>query len=178
MQPADTLVTSERPATIRSAEDAIIILHQIPWETFEALVEAKGDSGNPRYAYLDGELEIMSPSVGHELVKKTLARLIEGQVEVPGIYTPVEIVQEFEAAISVELDFLQEARAAARFRANHVGIEGVTIPYVHKEFCTRRLLVMERIHGTKLNAVAGGSEAGRAAMRKFIFRADTVPIRV
>lgn len=98
----------------------------------------------------------------------TLARLIEGQIEVPGLYTPVEIVQEFETAISTELDFLQEARAATRFRANHQSIEGVVIPLIHKEICTRRVLVMERIHGRKLNAVESGSQEGRLAMRKFI----------
>ncbi|MBM4393199.1 MAG: AarF/ABC1/UbiB kinase family protein [Deltaproteobacteria bacterium] len=98
----------------------------------------------------------------------TLARLVEGQVRVPGLYTPVEIVQEFEQAIATELDFLQEARAAARFRANHEGITGVTIPLIHREYCTRRVLVMERIHGQKLNDVESGSAAGREAMRKFI----------
>lgn len=98
----------------------------------------------------------------------TLARLVEGQVQIPGLYSPVEIVQEFELAIQTELDFLQEARAAERFRANHVAIEGVVVPCVHRELCTRRVLVMERIRGQKLNAVKGGSEEGRIAMRKLI----------
>jgi len=98
----------------------------------------------------------------------TLARLAEGQVHVPGLYTPVEIVQEFELAIQTELDFLQEARAAARFRKNHQDIEGVVVPEVYPEFCTRRVLVMEHMHGKKLNAVEGGTDEGRAAMRKLI----------
>ncbi len=98
----------------------------------------------------------------------TLARLVEGQVQVPGLYTPVEIVQEFEQAISTELDFIQESRAAIRFKGNHEGITGVKIPAIHKELCTRRVLVMERIHGRKLNAVEAGSDEGREAMRKFI----------
>ncbi|MFN7146901.1 MAG: ABC1 kinase family protein, partial [Myxococcota bacterium] len=98
----------------------------------------------------------------------TLARVIEGQVQVPGLYTPVEIVQEFESAISGELDFLQEARAATRFRANHERVEGVYVPAIHQELCTRRLMVMERIHGRKLNAIQGGSAEGKAAMRRLI----------
>jgi ubiquinone biosynthesis protein len=98
----------------------------------------------------------------------TLARLIEGQVQVPGLYTPVEIVQEFEQAISGELDFLQEASAAARFRANHADVSGVYVPEVYRELCTRRILVLERIEGRKLNAIPGGSEEGRAAMRRLI----------
>lgn len=98
----------------------------------------------------------------------TLARVIEGQVQVPGLYTPVEIVQEFESAISGELDFLQEAKAAARFRANHEHVDGVYVPAIHREHCTRRMLVMERIHGRKLNALPGGSPEGKQAMRRLI----------
>ncbi len=98
----------------------------------------------------------------------TLARLVEGQLQVPGLYTPVEIVQEFELAIQTELDFLQEARAAERFRTNHLAIAGVTIPEIHREWCTRRVLVMTLMRGKKLNAVVGGTDEGRQAMRKFI----------
>lgn len=98
----------------------------------------------------------------------TLARLIEGQVEVPGLYTPVEIVQEFDAAINTELDFLQEARACERFRVNHRGVDGVRAPAIHREHCTRRVLVMERMRGRRLNDVVSGSDEGRAAMRKLI----------
>jgi ubiquinone biosynthesis protein len=98
----------------------------------------------------------------------TLARLVEGQVQVPGLYTPVEIVQEFETALSGELDFLQEAQAAVRFRSNHERVPGVYAPAIHRELCTRRVLVLERIRGRKLNAVPGGSGEGKAVMRRLI----------
>lgn len=125
---------------------------------------------------LDGRdvaVKVQRPGIAEVLqsdlhILYTLARLLEGQVKVPGLYTPVEIVQEFETAISQELDFLQEARAAERFRRNHAAVEGVTAPAVHRELCTRRVLVMERIHGRRLNEVEGGSEEGRQAMRKLI----------
>jgi ubiquinone biosynthesis protein len=98
----------------------------------------------------------------------TVARLVEGQIDLPGIYTPVEIVQEFELALATELDFLQEARAAERFRVNHQGVEGVRIPAIRRELCTRRVLVMERMIGTPLRHVRAGSPEGAQAMRKFI----------
>lgn len=98
----------------------------------------------------------------------TLARLAEGQLSFPGLYTPVEIVQEFETAITAELDFLQEARALERFRANHREVAGVVAPRLHRELCSRRVMVMERMNGEKLNAVPGGSERGKAAMRRLI----------
>lgn len=64
---------------------------------------------------LDGRdvaVKVQRPGIAEVLqsdlhILYTLARLLEGQVKVPGLYTPVEIVQEFETAISQELDFLR-----------------------------------------------------------------------
>lgn len=98
----------------------------------------------------------------------TLARLIEGQLSIPGLYTPVEIVQEFETALQGELDFLQEARAGERFRSHHRELPTVYAPTMHRELCTRRVLIMEFVDGMRLNAVPTGSEDGRAAMRVLI----------
>jgi Uma2 family endonuclease len=57
--------------------DQRVTLHDVPWEQYEALLAVRGESPNPRMTYLDGTLELMSPSIDHELLKKTLARLIE-----------------------------------------------------------------------------------------------------
>lgn len=80
----------------------------------------------------------------------SLAHLIAGRLELPGLYTPVGIVQEFEVAIHQELDFLQEARAAARFRENFLDNPDVYSPYVHQNWTTRRLLVLEMLEGERL----------------------------
>jgi Uma2 family endonuclease len=68
---------SHRTDTALDAGDAIVHVHNVSWTTFEGMLRAKGDAPVPRYAYLDGELEIMSPGRVHERVKKNLARLIE-----------------------------------------------------------------------------------------------------
>ncbi|MGQ0508675.1 MAG: Uma2 family endonuclease [Myxococcaceae bacterium] len=47
------------------------------WEQFEAFLRARGDTSANRIAYLDGVLEIMSPSDNHEVIKKNIARLLE-----------------------------------------------------------------------------------------------------
>lgn len=52
-----------------------IVLSNVPWETYEALAEV--DRGGTRLAYDRGILEIMSPSLEHERVKKLLGRMIE-----------------------------------------------------------------------------------------------------
>jgi hypothetical protein len=49
----------------------------MPWRGFTAFLEARGDDAATRVSYLDGALELMSPSLSHELIKKNLARLLE-----------------------------------------------------------------------------------------------------
>lgn len=55
-----------------------VILHGVPWERYDALVELLGDDyPGLRLTYLEGTLEIMTTSPEHERWKKTIARLIE-----------------------------------------------------------------------------------------------------
>ena len=44
----------------------------------------RGESSATRVTYLEGELELMSPSFDHETLKKTLGRLIEAYAEEVG----------------------------------------------------------------------------------------------
>lgn len=60
-----------------SGHDDRIVLRGVDWSVYEALVAARGDERGPRMTYLEGTLELMSPSDDHEWIKKTLARLLE-----------------------------------------------------------------------------------------------------
>ncbi|MES1179041.1 MAG: Uma2 family endonuclease [Myxococcales bacterium] len=53
-----------------------ILLSNVPWEVYEALRDAI-ESASVRMTYLEGSLEIMSPSRGHEVAKTQIARLLE-----------------------------------------------------------------------------------------------------
>lgn len=58
--------------------DQRVVLTGVTWEQYEALLELFGDDPpGIRMAYLEGELELMSPTRKHERVKKILARLLE-----------------------------------------------------------------------------------------------------
>lgn len=81
----------------------------------------------------------------------SLAQLLEGRFTLPGMYTPTAIVREFETAITRELDFLQELKSAERMARNFEKDEAILIPKVFPRWSTRRLLVMERIHGVPLS---------------------------
>jgi Uma2 family endonuclease len=56
------------------------LLHGIPWWMYVALREELDDTG-VRMTYLEGDLELMSPSDLHEETKTILARLIEAWAE-------------------------------------------------------------------------------------------------
>jgi Uma2 family endonuclease len=56
--------------------DQFVLMHGVSWDTYCALRELI-DTPGVRLTYLEGALEIMSPSRSHEDVKKRLARLIE-----------------------------------------------------------------------------------------------------
>ncbi len=79
-----TTATRTAPEATR-VEDQRIILHGVSWSQYEAILAIRGDRSAPRIAYLEGELEIMSPSVDHEGIKKTIARLVEAYAEELGL---------------------------------------------------------------------------------------------
>ena len=53
-----------------------ILLHGVPWAAYVVLRDAI-ESAGVRMTYLEGELEIMSPSRAHEVDKTQIARLLE-----------------------------------------------------------------------------------------------------
>jgi Uma2 family endonuclease len=55
--------------------DRRIVLRGVTWDGFDALITVRGEL-RPRMAYLDGAVEIMSPSRGHETIKSCLGHLI------------------------------------------------------------------------------------------------------
>jgi Uma2 family endonuclease len=58
-------------------EDQHVVLREMSWQDFEAILAIRGDRSGVRMYYLDGEIEIVSPSKIHEGRKTTLARLLE-----------------------------------------------------------------------------------------------------
>jgi Uma2 family endonuclease len=58
-------------------EDQHVVLRAMSWQDFEALLAIRGERSGVRMYYLDGEIEIVSPTKIHEGRKKTLARLLE-----------------------------------------------------------------------------------------------------
>jgi len=64
------------PSPPRPGDD-IVILGGMRWEDYEALLASRGDRSAPRIAYLEGTVEITSPSSEHESIKSRIGRLVE-----------------------------------------------------------------------------------------------------
>jgi Uma2 family endonuclease len=58
-------------------EDKIVVLRGLRWSDYQRMLEVRGDAAVPRLAYMDGELEIMTPSRPHESIKSRIGRLVE-----------------------------------------------------------------------------------------------------
>jgi Uma2 family endonuclease len=65
------------PPIVPDAADQRIVLHRIPWAHYEAQVAVRGEARVPRVFYLEGAMELMSPSEDHEKLRFYLGRLLE-----------------------------------------------------------------------------------------------------
>ena len=107
----------------------------------------------------------IEPSIRSDLhILYTIAHLIKDRVQLPGLYTPIAIVQEFDAALSRELDFIQEARAAIRFRQALADHPRIYAPKVYEEWTTRRMLVLEMLEGRRFSELSPSDPQTPSAM--------------
>jgi Uma2 family endonuclease len=71
--------------TVKSPAEHRVILHNTSWETYERLMQERGENRVPRFAYDRGELEIMSPSTEHESIAYYIGLLVAVFAEEAGV---------------------------------------------------------------------------------------------
>ncbi|MHC1771258.1 MAG: ABC1 kinase family protein [Flexilinea sp.] len=76
------------------------------------------------------------------------------------IYDFVSIADEFAFTLRNELDYRQEGRNAERFHENFVNESHLYIPKVFWEYSSQHAIVLERIHGIKINDIPALDSAG------------------
>jgi ubiquinone biosynthesis protein len=76
------------------------------------------------------------------------------------LYNPVDVVAGFSYTLQNELNYLREGRNADIFRKNFAEEPYLYIPKVYWQLTTRQVLVLERIHGVKIDDIAGLEDAG------------------
>lgn len=83
------LISEPELATVDDPEERFTT-SGVNWQIYEALLAKLEDNSHYRVTYLDGILEIVSPSIRHEKLKKRLATLIEFYLQRRRIqYTPM-----------------------------------------------------------------------------------------
>jgi ubiquinone biosynthesis protein len=76
---------------------------------------------------------------------------------------PIGHVRHFVEAIHDQTDLRIEAENYTRFRSNFAGSTRVSFPEVHPELCSSRVLTMEFVRGTKIDALPSGQTYPRLA---------------
>ncbi len=62
------------------SEDQRVFM-RVTWDEYETICAIRGERSGVRLTYLDGVLELMSPSNDHERLKTLIARLVEAYAE-------------------------------------------------------------------------------------------------
>lgn len=71
-----TTLADDRPATGSTIEPCVV-LSDVDWGGYEAILKIRGERSTPRMVYLDGSLFLMSPSYSHEHLADRLDWIIK-----------------------------------------------------------------------------------------------------
>lgn len=112
-------------------------------------------------------VKVQRPSVS-QFVRKDLrvmawlAPHLVGRIPVAALANPPSLVELFAETIVEELDFRMEAANMLDVATmlHDLGQDRYVVPRPHPQLVTRRVLVMERVHGFNFDDVAGMQDAG------------------
>jgi ubiquinone biosynthesis protein len=93
-------------------------------------------------------------------ILQDVAQLLEGRIPLARLYDLPQIVKGFATTLRMELDFYREGHNADRFRQNFAGEPHLYVPKIYWDFTSRRVLVMERIRGIKIDNLEALDGAG------------------
>lgn len=91
---------------------------------------------------------------------KWIAREIETRTDIGKRLHPVEIVNDYEQIIHDELDLLSEAANTSQLKRNFEDSPVLYVPKVYWDYCSKRVMVMERIYGIPVADVSALNAQG------------------
>ena len=103
-------------------------------------------------------VKVLRPGVEQAVAKDVLllesaAKLVELLWPDGRRLKPREVVAEFARHLDDELDLVREAANASLLRRNFAASPLLAVPAVHWDFCSRRVMVMQRMHGTPISQI-------------------------
>ncbi|MCH7808385.1 MAG: AarF/ABC1/UbiB kinase family protein [Planctomycetes bacterium] len=99
-----------------------------------------------------------------------LASSLESLVPELRAFQPSVLVLELEQMLTLELDYINEAAATARFAAGFSGDDGIRIPQVYWDYCGPRMLTLEELPGTNVATLLGEPEGATKINRRLVVR--------
>ena len=161
---------------------------QIAWDEIHAIIETElGKSSAEVFRFIESEplaaaslaqvhraslldgssvvIKVQRPHIEEQIeidleILHDVARLIQAVSPFERVYDLPAIAEEFAYTLQQELDFTLEQRNAEFFRENFYGSSEVYIPKVYAQFTTKRLLVLERLHGIKVDNIERLEQVG------------------
>jgi ubiquinone biosynthesis protein len=167
---ADELAKLQDRVPPFSSEDAVAEIERalaLPidraFASFERTPSASASIAQVHLATLaDGEevaVKVLRPGVERAIARdvsllETGAWLLERIWADGRRLRPREVVAEFAQHLDDELDLLREAANASQLRRNFAESALLVVPRVHWDYCSQRVMVMQRMHGTPISQVA------------------------
>lgn len=113
----------------------------------------------------DAVVKVQRPGIEETIevdleILQDVAELLEGRIPLARLYDLPQIARGFATTLRMELDFYREGHNADRFRENFAEDPYLYVPEIYWDFTTRRVLVMERIRGIKIDNVEALDKAG------------------
>jgi ubiquinone biosynthesis protein len=110
-------------------------------------------------------VKVQRPNIEENITRdisilRGIAQLIDTHVHELQPFNVPGIVEEFNRTINKELDFFIEGSSAAQLRSNFTESAVLYIPEVHAGLSSKRVLVLERIDGVRIDDYAGIERMG------------------
>jgi ubiquinone biosynthesis protein len=94
-----------------------------------------------------------------------LAQTAQQRISAASRFEVGDLAEEFASALRTEMDFRREAWNADRFRKNFEDEKHLYVPKIYWDYSTKRLLVMERLRGIKIDNLEALKAAGYSPQR-------------
>ncbi|HCC69508.1 MAG TPA: ABC transporter [Nitrospiraceae bacterium] len=88
-------------------------------------------------------------------ILNVIARLMVKHIPESKFFNPTGIVNEFTKTVRKELDFIEEAKNACRFKRNFEKDPYICIPKIYPDLISEKVIVMEQIEGIRVDNIEG-----------------------
>ena len=101
-----------------------------------------------------------------------LAQTAQQRISAASRFEVGDLAEEFASALRTEMDFRREAWNADRVRKNFEDERHLYVPKIYWDYSTKRMLVMERLKGIKIDNLEALKAAGYSPQRLSRYAAD------